>query len=387
MKKRILFCMEDLAMNGAAKSLVSLLDALKDEPYELSLFLFSQTGQLIKDVPPHVKVLPVIKEYETIRLPLKTSVLRNLCRGRLDLAWFRFRISLDRKHRRAFRFWDKLPEIKGDWDVVIAYADGFISQFVTRKVPRGKKVLWIHNDYTLYGQSKETYDAFRAADCAVSVSTDSISKFKQALGGEYTKPIMVVHNIIDAEKVKHLAECESAEKFNFVSVGRITRQKGFDLIPAIAEKLKAKGLDFTWAIIGGGNDWERALWQQDVDRRGVSKNITFLGELDNPMPYVKKADIVVIPSRFEGWGMTLSEALVLGKPVVATDIPVFHEQVTDGVNGYLRSFDADQFAAAILMLMNDAGLRKKFAAAAARYPFTRASVVQEFGGLIGGTTV
>lgn len=163
-----------------------------------------------------------------------------------------------------------------------------------------------------------------------------------------------------------------------VSVGRISGQKGFDLIPEMARKLEKP---FEWLIVGDGPT--RDALQAKADQMGVGEYVKFIGQRENPMPYVKAADIVVIPSRFEGWGMTLSEALVLGKPVVATDLPVFREQVTDGVNGLLCPLDdVDAFAAAINRLMSDADLRNRLSAEAVKYPFTKERVIEEFAAVI-----
>ena len=169
-----------------------------------------------------------------------------------------------------------------------------------------------------------------------------------------------------------------AEIARLVSVGRITWQKGFDLIPGMAKELLSFQVPFEWDIIGGGTDAVMQQYEELVRQNGVKGVVKFLGQMDNPMPYVAAADIVVIPSRFEGWGMTLSEALVLGKPVVATDLPVFREQVTSGVNGILVPLDSHAFAEAIIRLLKDEELRKRLSHEAPKYPFTKDAVVKEF---------
>ena len=84
----------------------------------------------------------------------------------------------------------------------------------------------------------------------------------------------------------------------------------------------------------------------EAKRQGVDRRIHFLGEKDNPHPYTKVADCFVQLSRHEGWCMTITEALALGIPVVVSDLPVFHEQVVEGVNGYF-AHDITSFAEAI----------------------------------------
>ncbi len=365
-------------MTGASKSLLALLDALKDTSYDISLFLFSHDGEQIKNLPKYVKLLPQKFAYWVERAPLKRSVIGAIKRGRIDLAIWRVIIGLARHFGWTFPGWFMLPRIDGEWDVACAYCDGLIVPTMVRKVTAKKKLTWIHCDYMKYPQSKEVYEAFDQVDGAVSVSWDSIVQFKKAIGREYKKPLYVVHNIIDAEDCRKRAEEGPTPEFsggaNIASVGRISWQKGFDLIPEMAQKLEKP---FEWLIVGDGPT--RETLQAKADAMGVGEYVKFVGQRENPMPYVKAADIVVIPSRFEGWGMTLSEALVLGKPVVATDLPVFREQVTDGVNGLLCSLEnMDAFAAATNRLMMDSELRVRLSKEAVKYPFTKARVVEEF---------
>lgn len=379
MKKNLLFVIEELATNGAVMSLLSLLDAIHKD-YDISLFIFLPGGNLMSRIPKNVKIIHSPLAYQVLRMPMKYAVKSMLKEFRFDMVYFRLRISFERLMKKEFSQWKRLPELKGDWDAICIYCDGFATQVAIKKIISGRKIFWIHSDYTRYRQSKETLNAFDRADCAVSVSKDSIKKFILAKGGAYDKPLYVVHNIIDKERCRILAqesynkENSSEKRLKIVSVGRITYEKGFDLIPEICSYLG--DIAYEWEIIGDGPDKE--FITQDVYRRGLKDRVFFVGECSNPMPRVKRADMVVIPSRFEGWGMTLSEALVLGKPVVATDLAVFKEQVENDVNGILCPLEPGEFASAIKRVAGDMELRLKLSKEAEMYPFTKNFVKNEF---------
>lgn len=382
--EKILFLAEEIAMNGAMKSLIALLEALEGHGYDVSLFISSHHGELHRQIPKYVKVLPENMAYCIVRLPLRVALRKALVAFRIDLVVMRLMVAVARKFKLPFPCWFMLPRIKGNYDLVCAYADGFVAQMAVRKVNTGKKALWIHCDYTQYKQSRQTFDAFKKADVAVSVSKDSIEKFKVACGEPISTPFAVVHNIIDIEDVKRRTMANSmpsSVKIRIVSVGRITWQKGFDLIPSVARMLSRKIEPFEWNVIGGASVDSMEKYHNLAQQNGVDGIVKFLGPMENPLPYVASADIVVIPSRFEGWGMTLSEALVLGKPVVATDLPVFREQVTNGVNGVLAEFDTKAFAEGIIRLLKDDELRKRLSREALKYPFTKDVIVKEFGEL------
>ena len=105
--KKILFVFAQLQVNGATKSLVDLLRAICEE-YDVSLFLFSHEGSMIQNLPKNVKVLPEIAEYKVLCQQMKIAVAESLRRGKFWLAWFRFRVFLQRALRRPFSQWKKL---------------------------------------------------------------------------------------------------------------------------------------------------------------------------------------------------------------------------------------------------------------------------------------
>lgn len=365
---RILFCIEDLQVNGAVKSLIALLSALTSRTqHEVSLFLFSHGGELTGELPAPVNLLPELLPYAVCRLPLKAGVIRALKRGRLDLALWRVLIGICRRWSLPFPGWLFLPQLKGPWDCVIGYSDGFVAQMITRRVTRGKHIFWIHNDYRYFRMAEATYRAFSRAAMAVAVSQASGALFVEMMARRRLRlpPVTTVHNIIRVSLSErsgvmssHASDCGT-----LVSVGRITRQKGFDLIPSILQILAKRGHRVRWTIVGGGNDWEREAIQHDADGRGVGALLHWTGTLKNPMELVAVADVVVQPSRWEGWGMTVTEAMALHKPIVATDIAVFREQIRHGENGLLAEFTARDFADKIEQLLGDATLRRRIAAA------------------------
>ena len=67
-----------------------------------------------------------------------------------------------------------------------------------------------------------------------------------------------------------------------------------------------------------------------------------MGAKENPYPYMKDCDLYVQPSKSESWGLSVQEALILGKPVIVTNVGGLHEVVEYGKNGYIvdKSVDA-----------------------------------------------
>jgi glycosyltransferase involved in cell wall biosynthesis len=93
--------------------------------------------------------------------------------------------------------------------------------------------------------------------------------------------------------------------------------------------------------------------KQQIVESNIEKNVILLGQKNNPYPYMKMCDIYVQPSRHEGYGITILEAKILEKVIVASNIEPIKEQIIDGETGILVIPEAENFADAIISLMVD----------------------------------
>lgn len=101
-----------------------------------------------------------------------------------------------------------------------------------------------------------------------------------------------------------------------LGVGRLVPLKRFDLLIRAAAVLHERRRDFTVTILGSGP--EEHMLRQLTDELGLNSVVTFIPFDPNPFSHVARAAVVVVPSRWENFGTVASEALALGKPVVAT---------------------------------------------------------------------
>ena len=357
----MLIVAECLQTNGAMMSLVGLLNALSQKDYEISLFCFNHTGELMTQVPRHVNVLPEISAYRVFSQFKNIAIKWAVQHLRLDLALFRACVWLERGLKLRPRLWRLLPRVEGDWDVVCGYADGLLSEIVISKFKGARKALWVHENYEDTKPSVNIRVAFEKADGIVCVSQDAMEHFEKWFGKSVGDKARVIHNVTDPERCRKLAD--KSESLNnddvptIVSVGRLSHEKGYDLVPKIACILKERGVNFKWQVIGGGLP-EIAAEMKMVD------SVEVLGPQFNPYLYIKNAKLLVSLSRAEGWGMNVSEALALHKPVICSDIAVYREQVRDGENGFCVERTPKAFADAIEKLLTDEELYAKMCVAA-----------------------
>ena len=94
-----------------------------------------------------------------------------------------------------------------------------------------------------------------------------------------------------------------------------------------------KGHVFNWYIIGDGPDLNNL--KDESKTLNIDQQLHFLGFKENPYPYIKNADCLVLSSAFEAQGMVLTESLILETPVITTDFPAAKEFVKHQVNGII----------------------------------------------------
>ena len=106
--------------------------------------------------------------------------------------------------------------------------------------------------------------------------------------------------------------------FTCVIVGSLHIAKGQDeAIRALAEVVR-RGIDMELLFVGAGSKRYRKVLGQQVHDFGLEQRVKFIGYAENPLPYIRMADVVLICSRWEAFGRATVEAMLLGKPIIAT---------------------------------------------------------------------
>jgi glycosyltransferase involved in cell wall biosynthesis len=187
------------------------------------------------------------------------------------------------------------------------------------------------------------------------IAPSNYIKNQMVLGGFPKEKIRVNHYGVDTSKI----ETSLSHDGSFLFVGRLSEEKGIDMIIHVAKLLP----EITFNIVGRGPQMVY-LHNLALD----AKNVHFLGfrfgeELDQ---IYKKACAVLMPSRMhEVFPLVALESMAHGKPVVASDVGGVSEIVEDRVNGFLvQPTDLNGFAEAVLRLFHDTNLRDQMSRAA-----------------------
>jgi 1,4-alpha-glucan branching enzyme len=180
---------------------------------------------------------------------------------------------------------------------------------------------------------------------------------------------------INPDKIAIIPNGVNLEKFNnshgqkkdlegdpsILFLGLVSKLKGVDVLIEAVAKLRFDLPDLKLHIVGHGDDIRESLLQL-IKRLHLENFVIFHGAADpaTTPAYYKSADIFVHPSRYEGFGITILEAMASGIPIVASSIGSFTEILVNGQTALLfRREDPDDLAKALLSLAQDSALKKR----------------------------
>lgn len=387
--KYIIIVIPTLRMGGAEKALVSLLKSLDSERVNVDLFLFEPGGILQKDIPAWVNIIESDTIVRDMTLEIRNYFGELIRRKNFLAALARLKITFQAKLGLSAFSWDTIknfiPNVEGYYDVAIGFLEGFADFFVVDKVDADKKIGWIHTDMTgriINLQEKAYYQRF---DTLATISETCKKAFVEAFSYDRTK-IWTIENIVLPQDILLKAEEKTDinwdfSKKNIVSVGRLEYPKGFDIGARAAKVLKDKGYNFCWHIYGDG--LMRGEIQKYIKENSLEDNYILEGLKVNPYPYMKKADIVVQPSRWEGKSLVLDEAKILGKAIVTTGYPSVRDQIIDGKTGIITDIVPESIAKGIEILIQDKTIKSELELNCTREPNRNYQVIKQFYKMIG----
>lgn len=338
-KVKIAFIVESMVYGGVEKSLIELLKVLDYEKLDVTLLLRNGTGAMQCQIDHRVRV-----KYWNDCTPRDTLMchIKNMqpCKVFSDIC-YRIVCRLYRKTWQINGWFSAkcLPLIDDEvYDYAIAF-HGTTPSVVAGTLYRIKsvrKLLWIHAyvfcpEKHLRWFDKE-YCKFDRIYCVSHTMREVFSKQFPNAG----KRTAIFHNILDEENILRLSECSpdsAMSGISLVTVGRLSAEKGQDLIPCTVRKLLDAGYPVNWYIIGDGYLKEKI--EREVEHYHVQGHVFLLGAKKNPYPYIKNCFIYVQTSILEGWCLTTHEARILHKPSITTNIPVMYEQFHHGETGII----------------------------------------------------
>ena len=334
-KKKILIRIGSLRHGGAEKVLVTFLKNLSPDKYEIDLLLNLYSGKYLKDVPSWINIYYLNKgEMITTNRPQ-------------DIPQKAFRVIyqkiLSKFPKLLYKF--ILPNKK--YDIEFAAIHGIADEILNSPIKSSKKIVWIHNDLSNIPEyTEERLRKFFGFDKILVISNKINDLFLSLANTEVEKQKIVrIYNPIDVEEILNLAKipCDLKKKEGiktFVSIGTVFPQKGFDRLLRAHKRLIDEGFLHNVWIVGDGYDFPNI--EKLFHELKVEDTAKLVGFKENPYPYFTQTDYYILSSRYEGYPTVLFEAMVLAKPIIATDVSGVREILNNGELGYIISNEDEE---------------------------------------------
>lgn len=387
--KKILFVVNTMGRAGAETALLELLRRLDSSEYEVSLYVILAQGEMIGELPSHVKLknrrfnsqsVMTRKGKRVIARTICSSFFRNGgCLGKIHSIISNFadmvRTGKIQTEKLLWRMLsDGAERLNEVFDLAVAYLEGASAYYVADHVKARHKVGFIHIDYRSAGYTRRMdRDCFRSFDRIFGVS-DEVREHFLLVYPEYATKTKVFYNMIDQERIRRRAQerggfADGYRGARILTVGRLTYQKAYDIAIEAMKLVKDAGFDARWYVLGEGD--QRRQLMKKIASLSLQEEFVLLGAVTNPYPYYMQADLYVHATRYEGKSIAIQEAQTLGCAVIASDRNGNREQITDGQDGILCELTPRAIAKSIMELLQDKEKRKALRRAAAKKDMTQ----------------
>lgn len=358
--KKIIIVSDSLRVGGIQRSLENLLNEIDYDKFDVTLKLFHFKKEYETRINRNVKIVHGSKILNFLNLSSREA--RN--KGMVVFMFRKFLALLCRVfnsnlvYSLIFLFEKKLS----GFDIAISYSNNInnksvyfgVNKYVLEKINANKKITWLHVDFNEM-KLNNPYNAkeYSKFDKIVHVSY-AVKKSFTDIFPEMTDKSTVVYNFIPILKIRKLSQSFYVEKKidkTIISVGRFDENKSQKSFVDVAIYLKKMNINFQWWMIGDGpeiNEVKKLLKANEIDDQFI-----MMGEIDNPYPYIKKADLFISASKSESFGLAIAESLVLNTPVVARDYPALEEIITGGVNGIISHGDNSMLSKTVYQILKD----------------------------------
>lgn len=327
-KKHIAIFAEKLYGGGVEKILQIVCGNFDYNRYHLTLYASCKEQMPMGTYPEHLKIYYYFDEGNSLATKIKNKLKL--------LVYYHCSPSV---YYRLF--------IRNRYDVGIAFIEGYATRILSGAPAGVKKIAWLHTDiennhwtdvsYQSRDEEKVCYQVF---DKIVCVSAVVERKAQEILGVEKT---VVLYNPIETKKIEELSKIsvdKDEKKIRIVSIGSLIPVKGYDRLIRVVKKLRDEHVAIELLILGEGI--ERKSLEKLIKENDLGNIILLIGYVDNPYPILRSADIYVCSSYAEGFNTAITEALVLGRAIVSTEISGVREQLgKDGECGIITENSED----------------------------------------------
>lgn len=315
--KSVLFVLAHMNYTGGvARVLTTLCNNLDLEKYDVTILpLYRTDKELLDMLKPGIKVKKGLGFY---------------FKGLND-------IMLRLPHSLLYRVF-----VGGKYDIEVAFQTSVPTKIVGASLnKKAVHIFWMHG----YRVWKKEY---KSADRVICVSKCNAEKCARDMQGQVN--VGYCYNLTDDRKIieasKEMIDIDIDYNFlQFISVGRLSPEKGYVRLVRILSDLKQEGLKFKLILVGDGPSRDDII--KEIEETQTQDIITLTGAQTNPHKFTSKSDVFICSSFSEGYSTACTEAAILGVPIITTNVPGGKEIIEDAECGLLTEMDDESLKSAI----------------------------------------
>ena len=298
---RVLFFIPTLGHGGAERVLVNLVNHMDRNRFQVTVQTMFDVGIYQEKLESHVRYIGGFPWY---------------FRGN-TIAYKFF------SPEQLFRMY-----IKEEYDLIVSYLEGPSARVIGgTKSCQAKRICWMHiqldteqyvsQAFRNMNEVMKCYSRFDRFVCVSNTVKETVLNMIHP-----SVPVEVLYNTVETAVIKEKAEepieygLFSADEINIISVAKLMKSKGYDRLARVQRRLINDGFPTHIYLVGKGE--EHNSLEKQIQSLEIQSSWTFLGFQENPYKYVKNADLYVCSSRKEGFSTAVTEALIVGTPVVST---------------------------------------------------------------------
>lgn len=338
--KKILFFIPTLGGGGAEKVLVNLVNNLDRNDFDITVQTLFDVGINKKNLKPYIKYKYVFKRI----FPGNIHFLKLFPKEYL---------------------YKKM--VREDYDVVVSYLEGPTTRIVAGCDNKKTKIInWVHTEMNTisefsssYRSLKEMKETYKKYDMTIFVAKTTLENFHKYMNLKL-KNEKVIRNIVETKEIERKAQKEmyKNKELTLVTLARLAKSKGYDRLLKIHKKLLEEGIKHKVWILGEGPEREKI--EKYIKENNLKETVKLWGYQENPYKFINKADIYVCSSYIEGYSTAVTEAIIVGKPIVTTRCSGMNEILENGKYGMIVENNEKALYEGIKKMLINTELRKKY---------------------------
>ena len=381
--KKVLFVVDERRMGGVSIVLQDILKFINIKKYEIDIMVLHNHGDYFENLDKSINLIYGTPFFEAVDYTLKEVLKSKNIKLIFHKLYLVFLLKTKLIGRKIVK--ERKKCLTKKYDVEIAFKDGITAAF-TGYGDSLRKYHWLHTDYTISNPvskySKLFQEIYLKFDKIIGVSNDVIKEFLKYYKANDTD---VVYNLIDKEKIISGSMKEKVnypkDKLNLVTVGRMHYQKGYDRLIEVLNRLNIENKlsNVLVHIVGDGPD---ELKLRDlVCKYNLQDKIKFLGRKANPYPYIREADLFLLPSRYEAYSIVVLETLTLKVPILACRV-LSIEETLKGKYGIVVENSEEGLYNGILGIIENKNSLKKYSDNLKKYSYNINDIIKKIENLL-----